>query len=157
MRSSDRTVEVNDPCGPSPITRLVSVPPWEDTGLRCIIALPYSDAMEGPAFELRVAMATAPSWTSASLPTIAYAEVDGCQANHRQIFFFFLIQEGRKPQIKFRLFGGCVCQGHLASVLMGRQIKAWFRTRVGEAQDSSASELGELFQKLFDVKMLDVA
>lgn len=27
MRSSDRTVVVNDPCGPSPITRLVSVPP----------------------------------------------------------------------------------------------------------------------------------
>lgn len=119
---------------------------------------PSSDTTEGPPFELCVAMATAPLRISRSLPTIAYADVDGCQTNHRRFFFFFFLsQEGRKPQIKFKLFGGCVCQGHLASVLMGRQIKAWFRTRVGEAQDSSASELGKLFQKLFDVKeMLEV-
>lgn len=138
-----------------PITWPAPVPAWEDTSLHYMITLPYSDTTEGPSFELCVAVATTPSWTSTSLSTTAYAEVDGCQANHRQ---FFLSQEGRKPQIKFKLFGGCVCQGHLASVPMGRQIKAWFRTRAGEAQGSSASELGELFPKLFDVKeMLEVA
>lgn len=125
MHSSDITVITNCPCGHldpcPPITRLAPVPPQEDTSLQYIITAPYSDTIEGPPFELRVAMPTAPSRTSTSLPTIAYAEVDGCQANHRQ---FFLSREGRKPQIKFRLFGGCVCQGHLASVLMGRQIKA---------------------------------
>lgn len=97
MHSSDITVITNCPCGHldpcPPITRLAPVPPQEDTSLQYIITLPYSDTTEGPPFELCVAMPTAPSRTSTSLPTIAYAEVDGCQANHRQFFF-----ESRGPK-----------------------------------------------------------
>lgn len=58
---------------------------------------PSSDTTEGPPFELCVAMATAPLRISRSLPTIAYADVDGCQTNHRRFFFFFFF-ESRGPK-----------------------------------------------------------
>lgn len=87
-----------------------------------IIPLPNSDTnSEGPCFELCVAMAPLSGEHQHHWPHSPRLRWMAAKQNHRAIC---LSQEGRKPQIKFKLFGGCVCQGYLASVLMGRQIKA---------------------------------
>lgn len=72
-------------------------------------------------------------------------------------FFFFFESRGPKASDQVQIIWRMCVSRTLSISLMGGQIKAWFRMRVGEAQDSSASELGELFQRLFDVKeMLEV-
>lgn len=118
----------------------------ENTSPRDVITLPHSDTTQSPSFELCIAMATALHEHQHHCPQ---SPVLRWMAAKQIIGNFFLSQEGRELQIEFRLFGGYVCQGHLASVSMRRQIKVWFRALVregraaclGSSESSSRSSL----------------